>query len=225
MAVTLLNRMTASGAPNSSLTVYAAVATGFLTTDFPPGCTNPYINYTWAFTQLPDASQLGGADIAGNRSVRASFVPDVPGQYTVQLTAAAPCAASAANVSLLALCDPSPVVVASLSPAPWGDHGGMCLPLLRADATASQDAIGNPLNDTWTVTGRPPISNATFSPAFAGLDPNAWRAARTSRLRRDIRRRGRRASAAARWQGRGDAADAVGAPRAAHHLPGPSRRL
>ncbi len=140
------------------------------------GSTNPsgsgQLSYSWAFTSRPAGSSTV---LHGNDSVMPSFLVDVAGNYTIQLT-----------VSSGANSDSASVIVSTTHTAPVADAGANQTVALGATATlngsGSTDPDGNALSYAWTLLSRPAGSSAvlsganTITPGFAVDQPGSYNA-------------------------------------------------
>ncbi len=115
------------------------------------------LTYHWSFASLPAGS---GANLAGRDRALATFVPDLPGSYAVDLTVSDGVATAGDSVTVEA-------VAAADNRAPVADAGpDRTIDLGEAvtlDAGASTDPDGDALTYAWVLTSAPVASAATLS--------------------------------------------------------------
>ena len=116
------------------------------------------LKYTWRFAARPEGSS---ATLSGRRSVRPSFVVDMPGDYVVDLVVDDNLTESAVDS----------VHISTRNSAPVAD-GGRDLTAregqtVRLDGSGSSDVDGNPLTFSWTLVSKPSRSNAILGDSRA----------------------------------------------------------
>jgi hypothetical protein len=125
------------------------------------GSTNPsgagFLTYNWTFLSRPPGSS---AIIRNATDVRAEFVVDVSGSWTVQLT-----------VNNGVSTDTAIVIISTGNSPPIADAGPNRTvaqgATVQLNGTGSSDADGDPLTYLWTITSKPAGSNAALSSAAA----------------------------------------------------------
>jgi hypothetical protein len=130
------------------------------------------LSYSWAFTSRPAGSSTV---LHSNDSVMPSFIVDIAGNYTIQLT-----------VSSGANSDSASVIVSTTHTAPVANAGAGQTVAPGATATlngsGSTDPDGNTLTYAWTLLSRPAGSNAalaganTITPSFVVDQPGSYTA-------------------------------------------------
>jgi hypothetical protein len=130
------------------------------------GSTNPSgvgtLTYSWTLTSFPAGSS---ASLGHSSTAFATFIVDVPGSYTVQLTVSNGVASSSASVTVSTLHTP-PVANPGHNQAVTVDA------TVVLNGTGSTSADGQPLTYAWTLVLRPAGSTAalmgadTVSPTF-----------------------------------------------------------
>jgi len=113
------------------------------------------LSYEWRLTDRPATSS---AAIAQPDAVTTELSVDVRGTYDLQLVVRDGALASApATIAILAGVQSTPPI-AEAGP----DQSVSVGALVQLDGTGSSDVDGDPLTFRWTLTARPPNSNATF---------------------------------------------------------------
>ena len=126
---------------------------------------NVPLSYKWSIISRPDGST---ASLSGSSIVNPEFIPDIGGDYVVQLVV---------KDSLGAVSSPDTVKISTANSAPISDAGpdrsviviGTEIPL---DGSQSYDIDGDPITYLWTFVSKPAGSSAslagadTTSPAF-----------------------------------------------------------
>ena len=122
------------------------------------GSTNPSgvgtLTYNFTFASRPAGSS---ATINNPTSVMPTFVPDVAGDYIVLLTVSNGSASSTSTVKISTVAPVAPVAKA-------GDNQTVNVgSTVVLNGSGSTDANGKPLTYAFTITSRPPGSNATLT--------------------------------------------------------------
>jgi K319-like protein len=115
---------------------------------------NP-ITYAWSFLSRPAGSSAAFSNPA---AVNATFTPDLPGDYTIQLIV---------TDSLGAASQPDQVVISTWNSAPIAEAGqdqaiSLIGTTVHLDGTQSYDPDGDPITYEWTFASMPQGSNATL---------------------------------------------------------------
>ena len=120
------------------------------------------LTFRWALTVRPTGS---AATLAAAASVFPSFVPDLPGEYLVQLVVDDGATSS----------DPDTLRVSTINTAPraepGADRAGIPLgQLVTLDGSGSVDPDGDPLSYSWSLLVRPAQSESALSGAGSAAD-------------------------------------------------------
>ena len=113
------------------------------------------LTYRWRLESRPAGSV---ASLGGLSGVESSLVPDVPGQYVVQLTVNDGRMDSAPDAVIISTANSAPVARAG------ADQGAAVGDVVRLDGSASSDVDGDALRFAWTLVSRPAGSAATAAP-------------------------------------------------------------
>jgi hypothetical protein len=150
------NAPVANAGPNQS------VSTGTTVTLDGSGSTNPSgigtLTYSWQFLSIPSGSTT---TITNPTAVMPTFLTDVAGTYTIQLTVTNGAGSDTSTVT----------VVASGAPPPPVANAGPNQMLIKVGATVflsgslSHDFNNKPLSYSWTIIQKPTGSNATLTGA------------------------------------------------------------
>jgi hypothetical protein len=142
----------ANAGPNEGAVVGSTVTLNGSASTNPSGIGT--LSYSWQFTGLPTGSN---ATLANANTVSPSFIMDVAGTYTIQLTVNNGSASSTANVTVST--DIPPVANA-------GPNQSVALnALVTLDGSKSTDSNSNTLTFTWTFTQIPAGSAAALNGA------------------------------------------------------------
>ncbi len=112
------------------------------------------LTYTWSFVSRPAGS---AATLSGRRTVRPTFVVDVPGRYVVGLIVHDGQAESALDSVSVSTGNSAPV--ASAGP----DTTAQIAQTVRLSGRGSSDVDGNALTFSWAIVAKPAGSTATLS--------------------------------------------------------------
>ncbi len=107
--------------------------------------------YTWSFTSRPAGS---AAVLQNANEAVASFVIDAPGSYVVQLVVHDGTVSSAPDSVVVSTANSKPVASAGT------DISALVGQTVRLDGRGSADADGDALTHRWSLSARPPGSNA-----------------------------------------------------------------
>ncbi len=118
--------------------------------------------YLWRFVSLPPGSALENADLAGAETVFAGFVPDVAGDYVLELVVFDGMDTRSDN-TVVRVVVPNVPPVADAGP----DANVFVGALVDLDGTGSFDPDGDLITFAWTATSVPPTSAVT-NEALAG---------------------------------------------------------
>jgi hypothetical protein len=118
------------------------------------------LTYWWQITSSPVGST---AELSEANSVRPSFIPDVPGDYTVELIV---------TDSLRTQSTPDYVVISTYNSAPVAEAGDDQEIVevgseVQLDAGQSYDDDGDPIEYFWTITESPEGSTAAISDPYS----------------------------------------------------------
>lgn len=116
------------------------------------------LTYAWSIASAPAGSQAAIVDPA---QVQATFTPDVPGQYLIELIVDDGTVASAPDTMAISTEAPNAPPVANAGPDQTVAAGATAL----LDGTGSSDADGDPLSFNWSLNTRPAQSGATLQGA------------------------------------------------------------
>jgi len=117
------------------------------------------IGFRWALLSQPPGSAAILFNVA---ALRPAIVPDVPGEYVVQLIATDGRAISAPDTAVITTGNARPIADAG------GDQATVLGGAVVLDGTGSRDANGDPLTYHWTLTARPAGSNISV-PNFGAM--------------------------------------------------------
>jgi hypothetical protein len=112
------------------------------------------LTYRWAFTVRPDGST---ATLTGTTSVAASFTPDLPGEYVVQLVVSDGVLSSAPDTVTISTINSVPVARAGVDQTDVALGSSVLL-----DGSQSSDADAQALSYRWSLLTRPAGSAAAI---------------------------------------------------------------
>jgi hypothetical protein len=145
-----------AGAAQNAKVDFAVTVDGSASSD-PEGAA---LAYYWGITAQPPNSK---AKLSGANTAKATFTPDVAGEYTLRLMVSDGVNVSApAYVKVTAVLGNYPPV-ADAGTAKTAGVGA----LVTLDGSASHDRNNDPLTFAWTLTGKPADSQATLDAATA----------------------------------------------------------
>ncbi|HEU4592049.1 MAG TPA: PKD domain-containing protein [Steroidobacteraceae bacterium] len=113
------------------------------------------LTYAWSLTSAPAGSQAAIVDPA---QVRATFTPDLPGTFSIELIVDDGSVASAPDTMKISTETRNSPPVANAGPDQTVHVGDTA----QLDGTGSTDADGNPLTFNWSLSSRPAQSAATL---------------------------------------------------------------
>jgi flagellar hook assembly protein FlgD/fibronectin type 3 domain-containing protein len=113
--------------------------------------------YEWSFVRVPDGSFLTDNSIAGRVSVEATFIPDVGGEYVVNLTVFDGQNNGSDQVSVFASVNTPPV--ADAGPDITIARGQTVI--LNGSGSSDPDSRPGPLTYLWRLVSRPALSRLT----------------------------------------------------------------
>src|SRR5262245_26484666 len=114
------------------------------------------LQYQWELTLVPAGSV---AMLVDPTTPMPAFVPDLPGTYGVRLTVSDGAQWSAPDILTITAHNDSPVASAGQN------RNTVTGTLVSLDGSGSSDANGDTLTFSWSITARPPGSNAALSDA------------------------------------------------------------
>jgi PKD repeat protein len=126
------------------------------------------IRYQWSFVARPVGSS---ATLAGADTVAATFTPDVPGAYTIQLEATDGFAGST-DTDTVTVTATAPPPVASAGPDQSAQFSEPSV-TVQLDGSGSSDPGGSALTYAWTITGFVPASGLPPATPAALVNPAA----------------------------------------------------
>lgn len=113
------------------------------------------LTYAWSIVSRPAGST---AVIGNSEGVLATFVPDLPGQYVIELVVDDGTISSAPDTTLITTTGVNGAPVANAGPDQTARVGEVAL----LDGSASADPDSDPLTFSWSLSSRPPASNAVL---------------------------------------------------------------
>ena len=111
------------------------------------------LTYSWTLQSVPPGSM---AVLSNANTMIATFTPDVPGTYTVQLTVNDGFGSDSASVTVSTESSPP---VANAGPNQTVTVGST----VQLNGSKSSDVDGNPLRYSWSFVSLPPTSSAVLS--------------------------------------------------------------
>lgn len=127
--------------------------------------------YDWNFVSVPAGSAVDGTALTDNRTIDAvkpSFVPDVAGDYVVELRVSDESAESAPDYAVMSISVGDAAPVADCGPDLTGAVGAS----LTFDGSASNDPEGAVLEYYWAMTGAPACSSQTTDDLYNSGGPS-----------------------------------------------------
>ena len=155
-----VSKLTFNNAPVANAGADQTVNHAILVTLDGSGSSDPDENYpltyAWEITSMPDGSSV---TLSNPNTVNPSFIPDVPGDYTIQLIVT-----DALNLASA----PDTVIVSTSNTAPVAEAGPdqsitMVGSTVYLDGTQSYDDDGDLFTFLWTISQKPARSNANLS--------------------------------------------------------------
>jgi hypothetical protein len=127
--------------------------------------------YDWNFVSVPPGSAIDSTALTDNRtidSVKTSFVPDVAGDYVVELRVSDESGESAPDHSVVSVAVGDAAPIADCGPDLTGDVDAS----LTFDGSASTDPEGAVLEYFWAMTGSPACSELSTENLYNAGGPN-----------------------------------------------------
>ncbi len=127
--------------------------------------------YDWNFASVPPGSAIDATALTDNRTIDAvkpSFVPDVAGDYVVELRVSDESGESAPDYAVMSVTVGDAPPIADCGPDLTGEVGAS----LTFDGSASNDPEGAVLEYYWAMTGSPACSELTTDNLYNSGGPS-----------------------------------------------------